>query len=306
MNWKPKKWTAALLGLFALPLALLYVARPILAAVYLGAYLLISLANVAFLHSSAVSSLIPFALVLAGTWHAYRLAGNYPADTRRPWYSHWYGLVAVGALVVLVFGGIRAFLFEPFKVPSGAMIPSIPPHSHVIATKWGYGNYRAYGVSLARTELSAPLNRGDIVVFEYPVDRSLDYVKRVTGLPGDKVSYRSKQLSINGREVPTRRVEEYRGSSKDYWGTAYSQFAETLDDTEYRIIQDSTAPALMPPAMFVKFRDRCSISMTGIDCEVPPGHLFVLGDNRDNSSDSRVWGFVPIRNVVGRVVHTFP
>jgi len=105
VNWKPKKWIAVVLGLFNLPLAMLYVVRPLWAVIYVGAALLIGLANVFVFHlSSAASGVVLTAIVLVGTCHAYRLATKYGAAKPRAWYSHWYGLAAVGAFLVLVFG----------------------------------------------------------------------------------------------------------------------------------------------------------------------------------------------------------
>ena len=305
MNWKPKKWIAALLGLLTLPLAMLYVARPIWAAIYVGAYILVALADVVFLHRfPTASNMIPLGIVLVGTYHAYQLAANYGSAMPRPWYSHWYGLVVAIALLVLAIFGIRAFTFEPFRVPSGGMIPLIPPGSYLIAAKWGYGNYRWYRRFATRTDMSAQLKRGDIVVFEYPEDRSLDYVKRLIGLPGDKVTYRNKRLSINGSDVPTRPVEDYTHTGRRVLISA--QFSETLGDTEYRILNDESAPPSIPYTRPFPFRENCNYSSEGVSCTVPPGHLFVVGDNRDNSADSRVWGFVPIRNIVGRIIYIFP
>jgi signal peptidase I len=306
MHWKPKTWIAVMLGLLAQPLAMFYVARPGWAAFYIAASLSIAVLVLFAFHQivPAAPALLPPLLAIIVAGHAYFLAKNYQDASRpRPWYSRWYGLAAIAASSALAVGLFRAFAFEPFRFPSGSMLPSIKPGSYVAVKKWGYGNYRAYGVSFAKAPITAELARGDMLVFEYPEDRSVVYAKRLVGLPGDKVSYLGKRLSVNGNAVPVRQIGEYAHRGRV---AASTQLIEKLGDNEFATLNDQTAPAAVRHVTNYRFREKCRYSDTGVECEVPSGQLFVLGDNRDASSDSRVWGFVPLENVIGKVVYISP
>jgi len=298
---KPKKWIAMVLSIFTLPLGMLYVAQPGWAVFYF----LIYFGSIVFYFACSPDFLnvavLPAAISVVCALHAYRIAGRYPDAWPRPWYSRWYGLflmyISVPVLVVL---GIRSFFFEPWVAPSRSMVPNIRQGDYLLVQKWGYGNYGTLGVRLLRRPISWPLVRGDVLVFEYPLERSILYVKRLIGLPGDQVSYRGNKLLINGAEVPVRRIGDYSAN-----GTFESQYMEYISGREYSVLYGSTE-SLVPPLLdgFV-LRESCTPYQDGIACIVPPGHYFVLGDNRDNSSDSRSWGFLPADHVVGRVVDNF-
>jgi signal peptidase I len=295
---KPKKWTAAVLGLLVQPVGMLYVARPGWAAAYLALAAIIALGNMSVLRGGELAGdaiLLLVAVICA--IHAYRLARDYRA-VKRPWYSRWYGLVVVVAAFVALAFGARAFLFEPFRFPSESMAPSIEPRAHLIVKKWGYGNYGTYGIHVARTGMSSGMQRGDIVVFEYPEDASLSYVRRVVGLPGDRISYYNKRLKINDEEIRVRKIGDYVRKDR---ATPSLQYLERLGDREYAILIEPEAPAVVPPARAFPLNEQCAQTAEGLSCRVPDGHYFVLGDNRDNSSDSRAWGFVPARNIIGKV-----
>jgi signal peptidase I len=212
---------------------------------------------------------------------------------RQPWWLDW----TAGLFPVIIFVFIlRSFLFEPFKIPSGSMIPTLQIGDLILVNKF------EYGIRLPVIDKKIipvhDLHRGDVVVFRYPVDPRVDYIKRVVGLPGDEVSYLNAQLKINGQVVPTKALgAQYdEESMRDML-----QFSETLGGKEH-IIQ--RRPELLPfnvmaPSNF-PHRDMCSYSIEGFVCKVPPGNYFMMGDNRDNSADSRYWGFVPDENIVGR------
>jgi signal peptidase I len=178
------------------------------------------------------------------------------------------------------------------------MTPSIEPGAYLIVNKWGYGNYRAYGIHFMRSSISTEVRRGAIVVFEHPQDKALSHAQRVVGLPGDRISYYNKRLKVNDQEAPRKRVGDYVYRDRPVRAL---QYLERLGDREYPILIDAEAPAAIPPVKAFPFDERCAYTTEGVQCQVPEGHYFVLGDNRDNSSDSRIWGFVPARNIIGTV-----
>ncbi|TMH93548.1 MAG: signal peptidase I [Betaproteobacteria bacterium] len=295
---KPKKWIAAVLGLLIPPAGMLYVARPRWAAAYFALALIIPLGNMFVLRDRELAgNAIALLVAIVCAIHAYRLAGD-SRVIRRPWYSRWYGLIGIGAAFAALAFGVRAFLFEPFRFPSESMAPSIEARAHLIVKKWGYGNYGTYGIHLMRTGMSSELQRGDIIVFEYPEDTALSFAKRVIGLPRDRISYYNKRLKINDEEVPIRRIDDYVHRDRT---TPSLQYLERLGDREYAIRIEPEAPAGVPIVRAFPFKEYCAYTAEGLSCRVPDGHYFVLGDNRDSSSDSRTWGFVSARNIIGKV-----
>ncbi|WP_395687168.1 signal peptidase I [Caenimonas koreensis] len=211
---------------------------------------------------------------------------------QQPWWLDWTaGLFPV---IIAVFV-LRSFLFEPFKIPSGSMIPTLLVGDLILVNKFTYG-LRLPVLNTKLTEGTAP-QRGDVMVFRYPPKPSLDYIKRVVGLPGDEVAYLNKRLTINGKEVSKQELPAFF----DEDSTAYfKQFEELLGDRRHRILNDDNRPAFIPGAENFPQRDLCRYSVEGVVCKVPEGHYFMMGDNRDNSLDSRYWGFVPDRNIVGK------
>lgn len=300
MSTKPKPWLAALLGVVAAPMGMLYVAKARWAISYL--LLLLALTPLVFFGpwGAGAADLLKVLMAIVAAVHAYRIAQRYPDQPARPGYSRWYGLLGSALALVAIAFGARAFFFEPFRIPSGNMLPTLPVGSIALVQKWGYGNYRAYGIQVAHVPVSALLRRGDIVVFQYPQKPSLDYIKRVIGLPGDEVVYKNKQLSINEQAIPQRPDGEYFDEdSMRYW----PRHAESLMGVEYQILGSDRAQPSVPQSDF-PFRDQCSYDVESLRCKVPAGHYFVLGDNRDNSLDSRYWGFVPEDHIVGKLVYS--
>ncbi len=210
----------------------------------------------------------------------------------QPWWLDWTaGLFPV----ILAVFFLRSFLFEPFKIPSGSMIPTLLVGDLILVNKYTYG-VRLPVVNTKLTE-GTPPQRGDVMVFRYPPKPSLDYIKRVVGVPGDEVAYLNKRLTINGQPVATQAVEDFFEREAMRYA---KQFQEQFGAKSHRILIDPQRPAFIPGAEDFPGRDQCRYSVEGVACKVPPGHYFMMGDNRDNSLDSRFWGFVPDRNIVGK------
>lgn len=301
---RPKGWLAAMLGFLVSPFGLLYVGRWKWALGCIPAWL--GLGLLAFVSGSELAPLVVLAQLLFNgviARIAYLQAIRFNVDRVRPPYSRWYGLWSVALLCVLVVVGLRAFFFEPFRVPAGSMQPTLKVGARLIAQKWGYGHYTAYGVHLMRSPVSAPIERGDIFVFDYPPNPKIQYIKRIIGLPGDKIDYRNKTLSINGQELSRRSAEDYFDEFQVHY---YSRFVETLGNVEYAILLDKNRPPMIPGTQAFAFSENCTYSRDGVTCVVPPGHYYALGDNRDNSLDSRFWGFVPEDHLLGKLVQVFP
>ncbi len=215
-----------------------------------------------------------------------------PADAKDPWWVEYGGSFFPVILAVFL---LRSFLVEPFKIPSGSMIPTLLVGDFILVNKYTYG-VRLPVLNKKIVELNSP-QRGDVVVFRYPPDPSLDYIKRVVGLPGDKLVYRNKKLTINGQEVVQKKTDDYLDRDRLFYTP---RFVETLGSVEHHILVEPDAPPFVQQIVRFPHSDNCHYNSEGVSCEVPAGHYFMMGDNRDNSQDSRFWGFVPDENLVGK------
>jgi len=182
--------------------------------------------------------------------------------------------------VILIVLIIRSFVVEPFRIPSGSMMPTLLVGDFILVNKFSYG-LRLPVLNTRFLDLGSP-QRGEIIVFRYPKDPRIDYIKRVIGVPGDTVAYRNKVLYINGNEVPQRYVATYVGTGSGAVMTGANVREEILDGTSHQIL-------LLPEGF-----------EHGFEYKVGEGEYFVMGDNRDNSRDSRFWGTVPEANLVGK------
>ncbi len=210
----------------------------------------------------------------------------------QPWWLDWTAGLFPVILVVFL---LRSFLFEPFKIPTGSMIPTLLVGDLILVNKYHYG-IRLPVINKKILRLAEP-QRGDVVVFRFPLDTSMDYIKRVVGLPGDEVTYKNQLLSINGEPIDIKALDKfYEEGSLRY----FRQFEELLGHVKHRILVEPTAPAYYPPNPNFPYIENCFYVINGLTCIVPEGHYFVMGDNRDNSQDSRYWGFVPDENIVGK------
>ncbi|HSI54654.1 MAG TPA: signal peptidase I [Ramlibacter sp.] len=212
----------------------------------------------------------------------------------QPWWLDWTAGLFPVILAVFV---LRSFLFEPFKIPSGSMIPTLLIGDLILVNKFTYG----IRLPVLNTKLTdgTPPQRGDVMVFRYPPKPSLDYIKRVVGVPGDEVAYLNKQLTINGKPVPKTPIAEFFDEDMMRY---FKQYQETLGAKPHRLLNDDSRRAGLSESEVMEFpnQQNCRYSVEGVVCKVPEGHYFMMGDNRDNSQDSRYWGFVPDRNIVGK------
>ena len=210
----------------------------------------------------------------------------------QPWWLDWTaGLFPV---IISVFF-LRSFIVEPFKIPSGSMIPTLLVGDLILVNKFHYG-LRLPVLNTKITEGDKP-QRGDVMVFRYPPKPSLDYIKRVVGVPGDTLAYLNKRLTINGQAVPTESVPEFFDEDAMRY---FKQYEEKLGSQSHRLLNDEQRPAFVPGADKFPGSEGCDYTIEGVTCKVPEGHYFMMGDNRDNSMDSRYWGFVPEKNIVGK------
>ena len=221
----------------------------------------------------------------------------------QPWWLDWTaGLFPVIAVVFI----LRSFLFEPFKIPSGSMIPTLWVGDLILVNKFHYG-VRLPVINLKITD-GNPVERGDVMVFRYPPKPNLDYIKRVIGLPGDEIAYLNKQLTINGQPAPKTPLPDFFEEESLRYIKQFEERIPLGDKPEasvtsvrlHRLLNDADRHAFVPGADDFIFKDNCRYTVEGVTCKVPEGHYFMMGDNRDNSLDSRYWGFVPEKNIVGK------
>ena len=198
----------------------------------------------------------------------------------------------------LIAVGIRTVAFEPFNIPSGSMIPTLLVGDYLFVSKYSYG-YSRFSLPFAPNLFSGRIfgrlpERGDVAVFKWPRDNATDYIKRIVGLPGDRLQVKGGQLYINGTLAPRQALGEYLADDVGA-RTIARRYAETLPNGRQHDL--------------LKMTDEGEMNNTP-EFKVPEGHVFAMGDNRDNSSDSRVMnssgvGFVPIQNLVGRAEFIF-
>lgn len=200
-------------------------------------------------------------------------------------------------VIALVFV-LRSFLWEPFKIPSSSMVPTLLVGDLILVNKYAYG-IRLPIVNKKIIEVGNP-QRGDVMVFKYPKDPSQDYIKRVIGVPGDKITYENKRLTVNGKPVEYQPMDDYLDDERPVY---HKQYMEMLPGKSHRILtMEGRRTIDLGSVDNFPHRENCDYSYDKFTCIVPEGNYFMMGDNRDNSADSRYWGFVPDQNIVGKAI----
>ncbi len=270
----PNRWFAAVIGVLVPPLAFVYLSRWRWVLVYFLAMLAAGWANLTLAGRGAPSGL-GLLVSAAAAVQAFILARRVRFDGRRRWFNTWWGTLSLPLAFVLVVFTTRAFLFDLFRIPSSSMAPTLQPGGYAVMQRWGYGVYGAFGLTLHETEVTerTPPRRGELFVFRPPQMLGQLFVMRVIGLPGDHIQYENKQLVLNGEPLPT------------VFGNDGEQATEKLNEQRYSVQYSMTDG---PGRRF--------------DYVVPDGHFFVMGDNRDNSHDSRYLGMIPAKDMIGKIV----
>ena len=228
---------------------------------------------------------LALASVVSGlVWLLYRLIkgkGDHKLPTTVEYARSFFPIF----LIVLL---LRAFLVEPFRIPSGSMMPTLLVGDFILVNKFTYG-IRVPVTKTKLIELNQP-QRGDIVVFRWPVNPRLDYIKRVVGLPGDRIRYQNKTLFINDQPMKIEAVGPYQPEGSGMRALGSIEGREMLGDVEHPVLVSPVAPDFSSGCRFLEYRE----------VRVPEGHFLMVGDNRDDSNDGRCWGFVPEQNLVGK------
>lgn len=304
---KRRRSFAVVLAIFVTPfVSMLYLGKGWRALVYLiltvvPVGLAVWLASKGFwprgIHWSVLSVLVG----IVGAIDSYRIARQYENEFSGPWYSRWYGLAGVLISIAFVTICIRAFVIEPFHNSSASTTPTLLLGDFIVVNKFIYG-IRLPLVYYKLIDNAQPM-RGDVLVFRYPEKPSLTYIKRVIGVPGDTVAYRDKRLRLNGEDVQIEAAGEYTYAVPGQNIVTLARYREQLNGHLHSILIDPGAPVLqLAGVKQFPYQEKCVYDDRGFTCAVPPAHYFVMGDNRDHSSDSRYWGFVPEENIVGKAV----
>lgn len=248
--------------------------------------------------------LVPVTLILFAVWLLDKFVFKQRANKGRgnenfviTWAYDFWPVLAV----VLV---LRSFLYEPFNIPSDSMVPTLETGDFILVNKFDYG-VRLPIVNKKIIDVGEP-KRGDVIVFRYPPQPTISYIKRVIGLPGDHLVYDHGQLIINGQKVP--KVSTQFSREKDVLDTPTSIYHKETIGTHTFTMRELEGVNVARQAPFINYVENGKYAnQDGLYWEVtvPKGHYFAMGDNRDQSADSRFWGFVPEENLTGRAFYVW-
>lgn len=269
MHWKANKWIAGMLGLVLQPIGMLYVAKPRWALFYFLLPLLSILAIWLVINQPLFTGAIAVALSLICAGHAFIAASIMMPLTQRPWYTRWYAIIGACITTIALIFSFRALAWEPFHIPSVSMSPALNPGDYIWVQKWG-----------------TPLERGQLLVFRAPLKNKNILVKRLVGLPGDKIQFDATGITLNGTKI----TRQDSTTLQDENTASEQTFVEILGNIKYTVIYHSN--------------DNLALNIEG-NIVVPEDHYFMLGDNRDRSMDSRHWGVIRGSDILGHPVTPF-
>lgn len=270
---KKNKWIAGLLGLFLAPIGLLYVEAWRSAFVYFLLQLALGILRLSGMDIAPwLIAMAGLVIALAAMMQSFLMARKVEFSGR--WYGRWYSLATIIVAIVFPVLAFRMLVYEPYRIPADSMAPTLKAGDVIFVEKIGFGSFDLFGLHLGGVESSASIKRGDVVLFHPPMEPTVLFIKRVVGLPGDRISYKNKELYINDKKVAAEKI----GSLGDA-----VIYRETFFGQSYCIQKMPSMPSF------------------DIEISIPEENYFVLGDNRDNSNDSRYWGFVPKDMMVGLV-----
>jgi len=269
----PNKWFACVLGLLIPPLGFVYISAWKYAA---ACFIIMIIAGIVdnYLFDGWAALIVSISTA-AYIFDIFDIFEKQDLSEKQNWNNKWWGVILIPLTLLSVIISVRAFMYEFYTIPSRSMYPNVNVGDFIVASKWGYGNYGAYGYKFfsSNSELSKKPKLGEVFVFEHPTNKTMQ-IFRIVGLPKDRLEFSKRQLTINGSPVLTEKT------SKE------SELIEQLGNEKYRVNYHT------------KFNDSQS---NNLNITVPENSYFVLGDNRDNANDSRFWGFVPTVNIIGKV-----
>lgn len=258
------------LAILTPPIAFLYLSRPGLSLFYLGALLATGISDYLLELHYEISGL-GFVLTIIAAFHSLRLVNDFDLHKKKHFYNYWWGALSIPFIFILIIFLSRSFFYEPFSIPSESMSPTLNSGDHILVQKLGYGTYGSWGIRLIDSKQPSKIPKAGEIFALYPPQEKRIFVERIIGLPGDEIELLDATLKINGTVVSKSQT---RTLSK-----------ESIGENTYTVkyITDQ-----------LRHMNHKAV--------VPNGHYFVMGDNRNNSLDSRSWGLVPEANIVGKVI----
>lgn len=276
---KPKRWIVIVLALLHPTFAFLYIGKGLIALSYfIGTILIVVLG-----HYHANFQIGYLVLFVVGILHSLILAKN----TTSSW-KKLHPVLYVTAIILFFWLLIRLLFINYYQIPAQSMAPNIVQGDYIVMKRWGWGYFNQ---KFNRPYDIRQLNRGDIIVFDYPLNPSISYIKRVAALPGDTISFYNGKLILNHKVIENIKVASMSNIYETYYLESFGAdkyLIRTLNDAHLESMQT--------------FMNSCPLVKQNHVCTVPANSLFVLGDNRDQSADSRYWGYVPTKNISGKVI----